>query len=99
MSSRISVKPSVLQVIDGDTARIYCHIRHSLPEPRIKWKFKDAVIQPSSKYTILGSLRVLQIHNVKDADKGNYKCVGRNPVNGKEHESTHADLTVAPGKL
>ena len=98
ISSRISIKPASLQVTDGDTARLYCHIRNSIPRPNFRWKFKGAFLYPSSKYTMLGSLGVLQIHNVKSKiDDGSYTCVAQNPVNGKKHESSHSTLTVTPG--
>nr|AIZ68366.1 neogenin/DCC [Nematostella vectensis] len=102
LSSKITIEPVTSQVIFGDVARLFCKVRHSLPDSIIQWKFKqkdgsEIALTPSSKVTLLPG-GVIQIRNVQLDDGGEFKYTDESPVTKRTHSSSYATLTVIPDR-
>ena len=81
---RITVKPSLQQLDNGNKLLFQCEIEAS-PKPEIKWykennlinesdRFKSKIVEKNSKTFILN----LEIDNLTSDDSGQYKVVAKN---------------------
>lgn len=62
------------QAEEGGTITLSCEI--SKPNAAVQWKKAGTVLRPSSKYKMrqAGSVAELTIHNLSEADAGEYTC-------------------------
>ncbi|CAG5855571.1 unnamed protein product, partial [Menidia menidia] len=91
--SSFALQPTSIVVTEGSVARLSCKIS-AHPPPIITWEFNRVTLPLSSeRITVLPS-GVLQIHGVKRADAGHYRCIATNIASRRR--STEATLTVTP---
>ena len=100
ISSKVSVTPSVLKAIQGDTLRLFCSVKHSTPKALIAWKKKgsnNVTITTGNHFTLTPD-GALQIRNIRFKDQGNYECIAENSETMRQQTSTNAaTVQVLPG--
>ncbi|XP_053547376.1 cell adhesion molecule-related/down-regulated by oncogenes [Bombina bombina] len=81
---------------DGSSAFINCHIPHSNPKARVRYRVRNLfwLEESTDKFIILPSGN-LQIVNVSSNDQGTYKCEAINPLTHTGRKTQHR-LTVRP---
>lgn len=91
LSSKVSVIPPLLKVTFGDTARLFCDVKHSNPKAIIVWRKRgsNASITTGEHFTLIPD-GALQIRNIRFEDQGDYECTATNDITGKTHISTNA---------
>ncbi|XP_053720471.1 protogenin A [Synchiropus splendidus] len=89
-----AIQPMSMVVTEGSVARFSCKIS-AHPPPIITWEFNRVTLPlATDRITVLPS-GVLQIHGVKRADAGNYRCIATNIASRRR--SAEATLTVTAG--
>ncbi|KAM7446448.1 putative aminophospholipid-translocase [Porites harrisoni] len=92
ISSKVSVTPSVLNAIQGDTSRLFCSVKHSTPKALIAWKKQgstNVTITTGNHFTLTPD-GALQIRNIRFEDQGKYECIAVNNKTMRQHTSTNA---------
>lgn len=91
ISSKVTVTPSTLRIRNGDTARLYCSVKHSAPKAVISWRKKgeNETITEGVRFTLTPN-GALQIRNIRFEEQGQYECIGENTFTAKKHISTNA---------
>lgn len=100
ISSKVSVTPSVLKAIQGDTSKLFCSVKHSTPKALISWKKQgstNVTITTGNHFTLTPD-GALQIRNIRFEDQGKYECIAENTEAVRQHTSTNAaTVQVLPG--
>ena len=100
ISSKVSVTPSVLNAIQGDTSRLFCSVKHSTPKALIAWKKQgstNVTITTGNHFTLTPD-GALHIRNIRFEDQGKYECIAVNNKTMRQHTSTNAaTVQVLPG--
>ncbi|XP_072237408.1 protogenin A [Leuresthes tenuis] len=91
--SSFALQPMSVVVIEGSVARFSCKIS-AHPPPIITWEFNRVTLPLSSERITVLPNGVLQIHGVRRADAGHYRCIATNVASRRR--STETTLTVTP---
>uniref|UniRef100_A0A8C4SLX4 Cell adhesion molecule-related/down-regulated by oncogenes n=1 Tax=Erpetoichthys calabaricus TaxID=27687 RepID=A0A8C4SLX4_ERPCA len=87
-----------LTVEEGGTARIGCHLPHSVPAAQARFRFRGKWLEPEAdKYIILPS-GSLQILSVSSQDQGVYKCGAFNSVTRELKVERHGTRLSVQGR-
>ncbi|XP_054407489.2 brother of CDO isoform X4 [Pongo abelii] len=81
----------VIEVDEGNTAVIACHLPESHPKAQVRYSVKQEWLEASrGNYLIMPSGN-LQIVNASQEDEGTYKCAAYNPVTQEVKTSGSSD--------
>ena len=95
----MTVTPSKLKVLFGDTSRFYCYVNDSTPKAVVRWRKlgENHFIESKGRFTITFD-GALQIADSRFDDQGDYECTAENTVTETSHMSTlTASLEVITG--
>lgn len=89
ISSKIDVVPKTLSVMFGDTARLFCNVKHSNPKAKVGWRKQgsNASITTGDRFTLIPD-GALQINTIRFEEQGKYECFATNEIARKTHTST-----------
>ncbi|KAM4533580.1 LOW QUALITY PROTEIN: brother of CDO [Odontesthes bonariensis] len=80
-----------IEVDEGNTAVIECHVPESQPKAQVRYSFKQEWLETSKGNYLIMPSGNLQIANATRDDEGPYKCAAYNPVTQEIKTSTSTD--------
>ena len=100
ISSKVAVTPSTLRIRNGDTARIFCSVKHSAPKAVISWRKKgeNETITAGALFTFTPN-GALQIRNIRFEEQGQYECIAESTFTQEKHISTNAASIAVIGGM
>ncbi|XP_046879829.1 brother of CDO isoform X2 [Hypomesus transpacificus] len=81
----------VIEVDEGNTAVIECHLPESQPKAQVRYSVKQEWLETSKGNYLIMPSGNLQIANATLEDEGLYKCAAYNPVTQEVKTSTSTD--------
>ncbi|XP_003797747.1 brother of CDO isoform X1 [Otolemur garnettii] len=81
----------VIEVDEGNTAVIACHLPESHPKAQVRYSFKQEWLEASRDNYLIMPSGNLQIVNASQEDEGMYKCAAYNPVTQEVKTSGSSD--------
>ena len=101
ISSKVDVVPKTSSVTFGDTARLFCNVKHSNPKAKVGWRKQgsNVSITTGDRFTLIPN-GALQINNLRFEEQGKYECFATNEIARKTHTSTTVgNVKVLPGMI
>ncbi|XP_062235455.1 brother of CDO [Platichthys flesus] len=80
-----------IEVDEGNTAVIECHLPESQPKAQVRYSVKQEWLETSKGNYLIMPSGNLQIANATQDDEGPYKCAAYNPITQEVKTSTSAD--------
>ncbi|XP_075906435.1 brother of CDO isoform X3 [Nelusetta ayraudi] len=80
-----------IEVDEGNTAVIECHLPESQPKAQVRYSVKQEWLETSKGNYLIMPSGNLQIANATQEDEGPYKCAAYNPVTQEVKTSISAD--------
>ncbi|XP_045758830.1 brother of CDO isoform X4 [Mirounga angustirostris] len=81
----------VIEVDEGNTAVIACHLPESHPKAQVRYSVKQEWLEASRDNYLIMPSGNLQIVNASQEDEGTYKCAAYNPVTQEVKTSGSSD--------
>uniref|UniRef100_G3TXW6 Brother of CDO n=1 Tax=Loxodonta africana TaxID=9785 RepID=G3TXW6_LOXAF len=81
----------VIEVDEGNTAVIACHLPESHPKAQVRYSVKQEWLEASRDNYLIMPSGNLQIVNASQEDEGTYKCAAYNPVTQEVKTSGSGD--------
>ncbi|KAM6223968.1 brother of CDO [Rhynchocyon petersi] len=81
----------VIEVDEGNTAVIACHLPESHPKAQVRYSIKQEWLEASRDNYLIMPSGNLQIVNASQEDEGMYKCAAYNPVTQEVKTSGSSD--------
>ena len=101
ISSKVDVVPKTSSVTFGDTARLFCNVKHSNPKAKVGWRKQgsNVSITTGDRFTLIPN-GALQINNLRFEEQGKYECFATNEIARKTRTSrTVGSVKVLPGMI